>query len=206
MPEGTGRGAGSYVSRFKVFAKTGTSNNSNDLWFVGGTPHYVASCWAGYDQPQNITRSSIALNMWGAVMLEVHRGLEDKTFTDSSYVKCKLYCKETGLIATDKCPVGGYGWYKTSDNGVCTKHNGEEISADSKDEVDNYLNGGSTSSSQTSSTTSQTSSQTGSSTTSTNQTSSNTTTSTPVTSTENSSSEPELGEGEPVTDPISIVG
>lgn len=201
-PEGTGRGAGSYVPGFEVFAKTGTSNNSNDLWFVGGTPLYVASCWAGYDQPQNITRSAIALNMWGAVMSEVHKGLEGKSFTESNYVKCKLYCKDTGLIATDKCPIGGYGWYKTSDKGVCTKHAGEEIAADSKGEVNNYLENSGSSSQSSSNTSSATSSPTSSSTTS-SPTSSNSQTSSDATSSDTSTSsqvesEPELGEGEPV--------
>jgi len=207
-PEGTGRGAGSYVSRFELFAKTGTSNNSNDLWFVGGTPHYVASCWAGYDQPQNITRANIALTMWGAVMSDVHKGLEKKSFEVSDYVKCRLYCKETGLIATDKCPTGSYGWYKTSNMPVCTKHTGQEISADSQSEIKDYLGNNNSGTGNNSSTSSVTTSQTptsSSQSTSNNQTGSNAESSNNVTSSSESSSQTQLGDGEPVTEPISSV-
>ncbi|MBR6743369.1 MAG: transglycosylase domain-containing protein [Clostridia bacterium] len=209
-PEGTGRGAGSYVAGSELFAKTGTSNNSNDLWFVGGTPYYIASCWAGYDQPQNITRSNIALTMWGAVMSEVHRGLEKKSFEVSDYVKCRLYCKETGLIATDKCPTGSYGWYKTSNMKVCEKHVGTEIPADSQNEINDYLGNNSSVDGSNSSASSTTSSQTSSATSSAqsssgNQSSTEITSSNTVTSTEQSSSQPELGEGEPVTEPISEI-
>lgn len=137
--EGTGRGAASYLPNFKIYAKTGTSNNSNDLWFVGGTPYYVASCWAGYDQPQNITRSNIAITLWGSVMSEIHKGLEEKKFDSSAYTVYKLYCKETGLLATDKCPIGGRGWYKTSHLDYCTVHSGEEITAEGSDEIKEYL-------------------------------------------------------------------
>lgn len=194
-PEGTGRGVGSYVPNFKIYAKTGTSNNSNDLWFVGGTPYYVASCWAGYDQPQNITKSNIALTLWGAVMQEAHKGLAEKTFVDSSYTVCKLYCKETGLIATDKCPIGDIGWYKKSDikdkkkieegKVYCTVHGGEIIEAEGEEKIQEYLSG-STSDGQES-TSSDSSTQTG------NQSGSN------ATSSDASVSSNELGAGEPVT-------
>ena len=34
--------------------KTGTTNDYNDAWFVGFTPHLVTGVWVGFDQPQTI--------------------------------------------------------------------------------------------------------------------------------------------------------
>ena len=125
---GTGKGAAGYVSNMKIYAKTGTSNNSNDLWFVGGTPYYVASCWCGYDTQQTIGDSAIAMKMWGAVMSKVHSGLEAKAFDESSYAVDRYYCTETGLLATDACESKAVGWYKKSNTpSICTTHEGTAL-------------------------------------------------------------------------------
>lgn len=125
---GTGKGAAKYISNMKIYAKTGTSNNSNDLWFVGGSPYYVASCWCGYDTQQGISDSAIALKMWGSVMSKVHNGLEAKSFEESSYAVNRYYCTETGLLATDACPSKAVGWYKKNKvPSVCTTHGGTAL-------------------------------------------------------------------------------
>ncbi len=121
---GTGRGAGSYVSNMKIFAKTGTSNNTRDLWFVGGTPYYVASCWTGYDNNYTINSSSIAQRMWGAVMKDIHKGLEAKKFPTSKYVSKRYYCADTGLLATTECVNKHTGYYKNSYLPTCSHHGG----------------------------------------------------------------------------------
>ena len=125
---GTGKGAAGYIKDMKIYAKTGTSNNSNDLWFVGGTPYYVASCWCGYDTQQTISDSAIALKMWGAVMSKVHTGLEAKSFDESSYAADRFYCTQTGLLATDACPSKSVGWYKKNNvPSVCENHAGTAL-------------------------------------------------------------------------------
>ncbi len=140
---GTGKGAAGYVSNMKIFAKTGTSNNSNDLWFVGGTPYYVASCWCGYDTQQTIGDSAIAMKMWGAVMSKVHSGLETKSFGESNYAVDRYYCTETGLLATDACESKAVGWYKKSNvPDICNTHTGTaldspEVEAEKQKEAEN---------------------------------------------------------------------
>ena len=125
---GTGRGAAGYIKDMKIFAKTGTSNNSNDLWFVGGTPYYVASCWCGYDAQQTISDSAIAQKMWGAVMSKIHTGLTAKDYEISSYAVDRFYCTETGLLATDACPSKSVGWYtKGNVPSVCKNHGGKVL-------------------------------------------------------------------------------
>lgn len=126
--KGTGTAAASYIPSMKIYAKTGTSNDQNDLWFVGGTPYYVASVWCGYEvqQPIPSAYSGIALKMWGNVMSKVHSGLPAKEFLDSSYAVDKYYCTTTGLLATDACTDKKVGWYKKNNvPSACTAHSGQ---------------------------------------------------------------------------------
>jgi len=151
--KGTGAGAKSYVPKMKIYAKTGTSNNSNDLWFVGGTPYYVGSCWCGYETQEEIKKSDIALTMWGAVMSKVHSGLKAKEFSDSSYAYKKYYCTQSGLLATDSCKSKAIGWYKKNNiPSVCTTHKGDALPVPGSKEDATSKTESSSSSSQTSST------------------------------------------------------
>ncbi|MBQ6847870.1 MAG: transglycosylase domain-containing protein [Clostridia bacterium] len=135
---GTGKGAAGYISNMKIYAKTGTSNDQNDLWFVGGTPYYVGSCWCGYKTMQPIAKSysGIAMKLWGNVMSKAHSGLAAKEFEDSPYAVEKYYCKTSGDIANSGCPDKAVGWYKTSNLDpknksyipICTAHEGDAIS------------------------------------------------------------------------------
>lgn len=100
--QGTGTGIRSFSS-MKAFAKTGTSSESNDLWMVAGSPYYVASVWYGFDKPQQIYNQAAAATVWKAVMTEVHKGLEKKTFTTAENFVNAKYCKKTGLLAGKKC-------------------------------------------------------------------------------------------------------
>lgn len=139
--DGTGRAAAAYLPNQTIYAKTGTSDATNDLWFVGGTPYYVASCWCGFDSPQGISSSSVALRMWGNAMSKIHSKLEAATFTDSEYVQCKLFCSETGELATPGCPISEYGWYKLSGQKVCNQHGGKvAIPGTTEEEAAKYLN------------------------------------------------------------------
>ena len=126
---GTGAGARSFIPNMRIYAKTGTSNDQNDLWFVGGSPYYIASCWCGYDHQQAISQSTIAMKMWGAVMSEVHKGLAIKSFERSKYAASYYYCTATGDLATDKCPNKAIGWYKTNNiPKACSAHGGTVLS------------------------------------------------------------------------------
>ncbi|MBR7071672.1 MAG: transglycosylase domain-containing protein [Clostridia bacterium] len=134
--KGTGKDAASFIPQMKFYAKTGTSNDQKDLWFVGGSPYYISSCWCGYDTQQDISQSSIALRLWGAAMSKVHAGLEPKEFADSSYVVQRYYCTETGGLATDACPSKTLGWYKKNVlPSTCKSHSGTVIAAPTKEEL-----------------------------------------------------------------------
>ncbi|MBQ7108023.1 MAG: penicillin-binding protein [Clostridia bacterium] len=185
--QGTGTAIKSYLPSMKVYGKTGTTDDNYNLWFAGGTPYYVASCWYGYDQQAKVSDSSAAKRVWGKIMQDIHKGLSTSAkFPESEFVTCRRYCTSTGMLATEKCTSTGIGWYKTSQLKPCTTHGGSVMS-----EVDySSLNASSNTSSGTSSTTSGTTSGTSSSNASTS-TSAPATTSTPTESTANTTTSKE---------------
>ncbi|MGI6279113.1 MAG: transglycosylase domain-containing protein [Acutalibacteraceae bacterium] len=133
---GTGKAAASYIPNMTIYAKTGTSNDQNDLWFVGGTPYYIASCWCGFEKMEPIPKaySGIALKAWGNVMSKIHAGLKPKEFENSSYAVERYYCKSSGKLATSGCPSKAIGWYRKSNiPGLCTAHSGEALGAPVKE-------------------------------------------------------------------------
>ncbi len=52
---GTGRGINLPVP---IAGKTGTTNDSKDVWFIGFSSNIVAGCYIGYDQPRSLGSSS----------------------------------------------------------------------------------------------------------------------------------------------------
>jgi penicillin-binding protein 1A len=74
-----GTAAGSVGSQFRIPAggKTGTTNDGNDVWFVGYTSDLVAGVWMGLDKPRKIKGNAqggvLAAPAWTAFMREVYR-------------------------------------------------------------------------------------------------------------------------------------
>jgi len=69
-------GTGSHVRRYvprsiDIAGKTGTTNSSNDLWFVGYTPELSMGVWIGYDEPYPTRDPNRAMKIWGKVMKKV---------------------------------------------------------------------------------------------------------------------------------------
>ncbi len=108
--QGTGTSIKGY-SKMKVYAKTGTSSESNDLWMVAGTPYYVASVWCGFDRMEKVNNAGAAASVWKAVMTKVHKDLEVKEFERSTDLIEAKYCKYSGLLKGNKCYSTATGYY-----------------------------------------------------------------------------------------------
>ena len=61
-----------------VAAKTGTTNDYSNAWFIGFTPHLATGVWVGYDKPRSLgkdeTGSRVAVPIWTAFMKEALAG------------------------------------------------------------------------------------------------------------------------------------
>ena len=114
-------------TEWEVFAKTGTTQQSNDVWLVGGTSQYVAASWFGYDQNQKLVsgQTSAARKLWSKAMAAIHEDLEPTAFTHTGTTVEKEFCTESGLLAGDRCTKTKIGVYKPNYlPDVCDKHTG----------------------------------------------------------------------------------
>lgn len=121
--QSTGRNYG--ISGFETFAKTGTTTDDKDRWFVGGTPYYVAAVWFGCDTPKQLSEyvsGNPSGKIFDEVMTRIHKGLTTKTFQlYSPLVESRTYCLKSGLLASDGCTETATGWYSQSNMpGYCT--------------------------------------------------------------------------------------
>jgi penicillin-binding protein len=68
--------AGLIKTKFKhygeipIAGKTGTTQNNNDVWFVGYTPDVSLGVWTGYDQPAELTKlgKNRSKELWSLIM------------------------------------------------------------------------------------------------------------------------------------------
>lgn len=87
------------LGNMPVAAKTGTTDDWKDRWFVGETPYYVGAVWFGFDTPKAMGNSGInpALQAWKNVMSQVSAKQKYKDFPTCGSV-----------VQTDS------GWYRAS--------------------------------------------------------------------------------------------
>lgn len=113
VKEGTG-GKARLSNNMPVAGKTGTTNKSLDVWFVGYTPYYVGATYIGDDAGRKdsnnntIPRQSIsggsssAAKLWATVMNKVHKNLVATDFK----VPDNVYFTKINLIDGGKSASG----------------------------------------------------------------------------------------------------
>ncbi|MEI6558023.1 MAG: penicillin-binding protein 1A [Rhodospirillaceae bacterium] len=83
--------------------KTGTTNDSNDAWFVGFSPDLVVGLYVGYDQPQSLgdreTGGSTAVPIFESFMAEALKGKPASPFRVPKGVRLVRVDPETGRLA-----------------------------------------------------------------------------------------------------------
>lgn len=74
------RGTASRVVNLPVptAGKTGTTNDSRDVWFVGFTSNIVAGCYMGFDQPRPMGRGAYGGTMCGPVFQQFMKKATEK--------------------------------------------------------------------------------------------------------------------------------
>ncbi len=109
---GTGRLA--RLENTELIAKTGTTQDWGDLWFIGCTPEYVTGLWIGHDIPEEIDTKSCygSSQMWKNIFGDIADNGDLKAFPSVNSVVRREFCTETGLIAGSNCENTSTGYYK----------------------------------------------------------------------------------------------
>ena len=89
-----------------IAGKTGTSDDSKDLWFAGITPELAAVVWVGFDEPREMRHasSSIALPVWQRFLKEATGGRVQGAFPRPSAIAVAEIDPATGALALAGCP------------------------------------------------------------------------------------------------------
>ncbi len=100
-----GTGTSGKLNNQIMGAKTGTTNNDYDRWYVGYTKYYTAGVWVGYDKPETIYYGGLnpAAVAFKKVMNQVHEGLPAKAFTPATGLATYEVCAESGKVPTEHC-------------------------------------------------------------------------------------------------------
>lgn len=129
-----GTGTAARLDNMHAAGKTGTTQNSTDLWLSAYTPYYTASVWGGYDSNKHMDNMSQSWHsrLWKEIMERVHENLEDKDFEiPSSVVECTV-CSETGLLAVSSCP--SYTEYFSEENAPTQSCSGHYVEPEPEEE------------------------------------------------------------------------
>lgn len=104
---GTGSTARRAGFTLPAAGKTGTTNDFNDAWFVGYTPHLVAGVWVGFDQPHTILprgfAADLAVPMWAKFMKAATTGDKPDWLLPPRGVTSAVVCRISGKLATEGC-------------------------------------------------------------------------------------------------------
>ncbi len=106
VDRGTARALRSAGFHGPIAGKTGTSDESKDLWFAGFTPELVAVVWVGFDEPRAMRHASasIALPIWQRFMKEATGGRVPGSFPRPATITVAEIDPLTGALALAGCP------------------------------------------------------------------------------------------------------
>jgi penicillin-binding protein 1A len=108
VDRGTGRAARRAGYAGPAAGKTGTTDDGNDVWFVGYTPELLGGIWIGFDRPRSVLADArageLAAPVWGDMMRAIHSGRPAPgAWERPSSVVERRVDPATGLILVDGC-------------------------------------------------------------------------------------------------------
>ncbi|HEY2852153.1 MAG TPA: PBP1A family penicillin-binding protein [Gemmatimonadaceae bacterium] len=125
---GTGRTLRDLGVTGPVAGKTGTTNEGNDVWFVGYTPSLLAGVWFGYDTPRPIASGAsgghLAAPAWADFYLNGWHERPGADFTVPEGMVMRVIDPESGMLATEFCPRRQREYFKpgTEPQLPCSMH------------------------------------------------------------------------------------
>jgi len=105
ITNGSGRPANRAMpDRDDIHGKTGTTNDSNDLWFSGYNGNLVTTVYVGYDQPRTLGKSeqaaTVALPIWINFMKPMLEGSPQASMSQPDGLVSVRINPQTGLRAS----------------------------------------------------------------------------------------------------------
>jgi penicillin-binding protein 1B len=107
IDRGTGASARALGVEGPVAAKTGTTNEGRDAWFVGYTPRLVALVWVGFDQRDvlRLSGAQAALPIWADFMRTALAVVPPVAFAPPPSIAFHDVDAANGKRATAWCPL-----------------------------------------------------------------------------------------------------
>ena len=110
-------------------AKTGTTEEFKDAWFIGYVPQVVTGVWVGNDNNEpmeGVTEVAVSPRMWKAFMINI---LIDEPVIDfpkpEGLLECEI-CLDSGKLPNQDCPgdriVKATFWWNDKPTEQCTYH------------------------------------------------------------------------------------
>jgi len=105
------RGTGAAAARLKrpIAGKTGTSQDSKDMWFIGMTPDLTAAAWMGYDEMglsipiKDWTGGGTVVPWWAEIMETVLKDQPVRDFPVPDGIVFVTVDQDTGKLALPTC-------------------------------------------------------------------------------------------------------
>ena len=104
------RGTGAYASKLKrpIAGKTGTSQDSKDMWFIGMTPDLTAAAWMGYDDFMSLpmkdwTGGGTVVPWWTEIMEAVLKDQPVRDFPVPEGIVFVTVDQESGKLSLPTC-------------------------------------------------------------------------------------------------------
>ena len=123
------------LSNVELCAKTGTSDNFYDLYFVGLTPDYISTMWTGYDTQVSLQYKTYdSPVMWKKVFGDIMDSSENTEFEPDENVLEERFCIYSGKLANAGCPATSIGYFKPDNVPEHCYHSGTAKPKDDTDE------------------------------------------------------------------------
>jgi membrane carboxypeptidase/penicillin-binding protein len=106
VTEGTGRSLEKLGWAWPAAAKTGTTNDGRDAWFIGYSENILTGVWTGDDDARPVQASGArdALPIWREVMASVFKEAPPAPFAEPQGIVHRRIDPLSGLLARAGCP------------------------------------------------------------------------------------------------------
>ncbi|MFA5104531.1 MAG: penicillin-binding protein 1A [Candidatus Margulisiibacteriota bacterium] len=144
----SGTGVRANIGR-SAAAKTGTSDNFKDAWFIGFVPQLVAGVWVGNDNNapmKGVAEVGVCPRIWKYFMQKTLKDIPAQEFPGPENAASVQICVASGLLKNRYCPANkikwGTFWPGKAPKRECNVHGPKEVPSEDIEERDSIPEGG----------------------------------------------------------------